>query len=228
MLTRYHHYSPIHNIVGFVVNMHDPVNFDIDLHLDEHTRTRYWNVIVNEYTFTEEDRPVRSRIAYRCRLKGIGIVSPPQRTTGQSESGSRTRPYDDAASKWLLRKAHKALREQIDLQNGWVLCSISDVDVYRRMLVTLYDPVSKMELSSILLSERFRRCFRPYDCGPSAYSGTGTRRERAVVPRDGRVEERIELERERDLEEKEDASEAFFAGQGSEERATITLARSSS
>jgi hypothetical protein len=63
----------------------------------------------------------------------------------------------------LIKEAHIAMIRQIDRQGGWVLCTISDCDVYNRILVTLYDPIMQTDLSSILLSEPYNKVFRPYN-----------------------------------------------------------------
>jgi len=80
-MTKYIHHQDIPDILGYVVNVHDAVNYDIDLFLDEELRKRYWNVITNTYTYQDEDLNSSSSnphapmigTTYRCRLKGIGI-----------------------------------------------------------------------------------------------------------------------------------------------------------
>jgi hypothetical protein len=89
----------------------------------------------------------------------------------------------------LIKEAHIAMIRQIDRQGGWVFCTISDCDVYNRILISLYDPITGMDLSSILLSEPYNKVFRPYNyvappndvpvqvpATPPAPPGPGTKR----------------------------------------------------
>ena len=50
-LTRYQRKKEISNVVGFVVNIHDATNFDIDLDLPEHLRREYHDVIAKRYSY---------------------------------------------------------------------------------------------------------------------------------------------------------------------------------
>jgi hypothetical protein len=60
-------------------------------------------------------------IAYRCRLKGIGI---------------NNSCYESA---YMESKFHFAfeVRKLIDRSDGWVTCNVSDIDVYHRILVDI-------------------------------------------------------------------------------------------
>lgn len=76
-MSKYSHYAPIAGIIGYIVNLHDPLNYDIDLcGLDETLKQRYSSIIRNTYTYKDEDGQVQTGTTYRCRLKGIGIQQP--------------------------------------------------------------------------------------------------------------------------------------------------------
>lgn len=154
---RYYHYKEIDNLVGYVVNIHDAVNYDIDLFLSDELKTRYSNVITNTYTY-QDDSGFNVGVAYRCRLKGIGL----HQTKKRPDDFSFRRKRHNANENRIIRLAQIDMTKQIDRQNGWVLCNISDVDVYKRLLVTLMDPITKDDLSLILLKSEYRSCFRPY------------------------------------------------------------------
>ncbi len=156
MISRYIHHEEITNVVGYVVNVHDAVNYDIDLILPDELVKRYQNVITNQYTYTREVDSKSEEVTgmtFRCRLKGIGI------NARQSEM-ARRRPNRKMSSP-ALREATISMIRQFDRFNGWVICTISDVDVYRRLLVTLYDPVSKRDLREILFADP-TGSFSPY------------------------------------------------------------------
>ena len=144
-------------IKGYVVYIHDSVNYDIDLDLSEEMVAQYWNVISNKYTYytTPEaalvQRPDASEqtkqvgVAYRCRIKGISALY---------------RKYNNKPR--LVHVAHQEVSRRIDRQNGWVLCQVGEVDIYRRLLVDLYDPITKENLNSILLQPKYSTVYRPY------------------------------------------------------------------
>lgn len=138
-------YPEVFPIWGYIVNVHDSVNFDIDLKLTPELHSRYSNVITNNYTYTDLVNGVNSTkasvgIAYRCRLKHVGL-------------SSRNKYF---------RAAHIEMIRHFDRQNGWVLCRISDVDIYRRLLVSVYDPITQEDLSQVLLKGRYAETFHPY------------------------------------------------------------------
>lgn len=120
------------DVRGFVVNVHDATNFDIDLHVSADTHERYREVISNHYTYKDMPpdyytAPDLAKVmamvpkvgtTYRCRLKGIGINS--------------------NTDTW---KATKIFCEVINLFNRsdhWITCTLSDIDVYERLLVEIY------------------------------------------------------------------------------------------
>jgi hypothetical protein len=161
MTSRYYHHQEVANIWGYVVNIHDACNYDIHFEFEPDLQKRYWNTIINKYTYADlsfDDlesikRPeTKIGTTYRCRLKGVGV----------SSWAKNKKPTID----FTMKEAHIAMIRQFDRQNGWVLCTISDVDIYRRLLVTLYDPITKRDLSEILLSEKYEGYFYPYALTP--------------------------------------------------------------
>ncbi len=173
----YTKHPDISGILGYIVNVHDPVNYDIDLFLSPQLRKKYSQVITNTYTYQDEGDTIRTGITYRCRLKGVGVVTSKQRKMKTSPSKIPNPEKDGNLFKslprhpgkkkdpvnFIIREAHIAIIRQFDRQNGWVICTISDVDIYRRLLVTLYDPITRKDLSEILLSEEYKDYFRPYN-----------------------------------------------------------------
>jgi len=113
---------------GFVVNVHDAINFDIDLSFTSSQRYHYRHVIQNDYKYKEEasDEAIKNRKAYRCRLKGIQLSS-------SSHKGGRGKSN-------TMAKATTDMEHMIDRSNGWVICVIDSVDVYNRLLIDLIDP----------------------------------------------------------------------------------------
>lgn len=143
-------HNDILDIAGFIVNIHDPINYDIDLDIPEFCQKKCKNVIYNDYTYkdlTDEwmnnpkiddlNRiPTKNRKAYRCRLRGIGISNP----------GTYFNPQ--------LNEILIKIKNFIDLADGWVVCNLSDTDIYHRLLVdiTINTPSCKIDLCDFILN----------------------------------------------------------------------------
>jgi len=132
---QYHRLREISSIIGFVVNIHDATNFDIDLQLTAEMRNKYYNVITNEYTYNDlgdeyvtnpnnvmdETLVPQTGITYRCRLRGIGINQLPS--------------SDQMRKSYIMTTDIKQLLDRTD---NWVSCTLSDIDVYQRLLVDVF------------------------------------------------------------------------------------------
>ena len=139
----YQKMKELRDIQGFVVNIHDVTNFDIDLILPKNVVWKYKNVINNEYKYqpipesflyqpneTVLQDTVTSK-AYRCRLKGIGV-------------------NHNAYNKKNNRHIHE-IKSMIDSADGWVTCNVSDIDVYHRLLVDI--KVNGLDVASYLIGK---------------------------------------------------------------------------
>jgi hypothetical protein len=149
-LNKYKHMREIYNVNGFIVNIHDATNFDIDLSIPAEIREKYSDVIVSEYKFKDMDddflenplletisqKPEQIGITYRCRLRGVGINQNPIRN-----------------HKWRMNQVCVDVKQLIDRCDNWVTCTISDIDVYRRLLVdiTIHTSTGSIILSDFLL-----------------------------------------------------------------------------
>lgn len=134
-----------------MVNVHDAINFDIDLSFTPAQKYQYRHVITNEYEYKElssgEER--KSSKAYRCRLKGIQLTA--QR--GSKEDNT------------TMKRATKDMVQMIDRCDGWVVCVIDTVDVYNRLLIDLVDPALFPEYYRSyrsMLFERYPDLFKKY------------------------------------------------------------------
>ncbi len=217
----YERFDRIENITGFVVNVYDPVSYDIDLQLDPELMEKYHRVIKSKYSYVDVPEALLSQdlsyfhnnrkdaysngnhsandmtklvkegTTYRCRLKGVAYNSSDSRAptngyaassftnytsnrydsslnvgsgysgTNHSEerspeacsySTSEHRPHRSEITN-LVKDWHIFMIRRIDTYNGWVRVSISDIDVYQRLLVVLYDPVTGENLNNLLLSQ---------------------------------------------------------------------------
>lgn len=137
------------NTQGFVVNVHDSTNFDIDIGINPKLHERYNNVISNEYYYkdfndeflrnpnSEVDVETSIGTTYRCRLRGIGINQLPKHL------------HYSKSNQLCLE-----IKQLIDRTDGWVICTLSDVDIYKRLLVDiiLYVPEGNINLKDYLLT----------------------------------------------------------------------------
>lgn len=129
---RYQRMKEIKNIIGFVVNVHDATNFDIDLELPPNTHEKYKDVISNQYVYQDpgpdflENPDINKLLAtptvigttYRCRLRGVGI----------NQSTYNT---------WKSSQICVEIKQLIDRTDGWIICTLSDIDVYQRLLIDI-------------------------------------------------------------------------------------------
>lgn len=138
---KYQKIRPTRGVKGFVVNIHDTTNFDIDLCFDSvdsvEVAQKYSQVVSNEYEYyvvntfedTKEtkgtngtkDPIIKTGRAYRCRLRGLGV--------NRCSIGGKVRRNN---------KFMYIIRNFIDSSDGWITCTISDIDVYQRLLVDMY------------------------------------------------------------------------------------------
>lgn len=145
---RYKRFKPIDNVKGFIVNIHDAINFDVDLDISTDIQNRYIDVITNSYsykniTFGPPNKPLPitmshqlTGMTYRCRLKGIAI-----------NQNNMSRNY--ARAKIISDKVKKL----IDIADGNIICSVSDIDIYRRLLIniTIVTSHGRINLTDYLL-----------------------------------------------------------------------------
>ena len=141
-------FPPFSRIIvpGYTVNVHDAINFDIDLFLTSAQRTRFRHVITNEYQYKEESstEKIKTGKVYRCRLKGIQVSD-----------------HNSKKSKAEMYAATRDVKHATDRSNGWVICAIDSIDVYNRLLVDILDPKTHESLKECLLSD-YGDLFTPY------------------------------------------------------------------
>lgn len=172
-LNRYQRIRQVSSVRGFVVNIHDATNFDIDLEIPDGLNHLYRDVIRNEYSYLDvspifgdivdegdsrnlrrsgsvDDRKLVISKTYRCRLKGIAI---------------NKIAYNNNAN--LRNTVLITINQLIDRSDGWVVCTLSDIDVYQRLLVdiTIHTPTQIINLKEHLLrlmADSANPIFYPY------------------------------------------------------------------
>lgn len=139
----------IYGIKGFIVNVHDATNYDIDLDIPEKIGNKYGNVISNSYTYKDLGYDFSGGFSlcpelekkgktYRCRLKGVGINH-----------------HNSWKNIWKQNQCSVEIKQLIDRTDGWVTCNLYNVDIYKRLLVDVIinTPSEKINLREFLLKK---------------------------------------------------------------------------
>jgi hypothetical protein len=122
--------------LAHVVAIRDPLNFHLDIYWPEEMSKRYESTIHYDYTFVSEELApgIYARPAYSCHLKGVEILQ---------------EDPDDFSN---MKEAYILISKRILRSGGWVLVSVSDIDVYRRILVNVFDVITRKSINQELLN----------------------------------------------------------------------------
>ena len=113
----------VHGVTGYIVNIHDAVNFDIDLSHKFNkvlpNKYSYYDLTYSQLTHLTKNVSIKPRegISYRCRLRGIKF----NRKGGASQINLIT----------------KRVRQLINKSDGWVTCNLYGTDIYNRVLTDI-------------------------------------------------------------------------------------------
>lgn len=134
----------IKNIYGFVVNIQDVLNFDIDFNQIEeynshnisetniflhnyksvHLHKKMYEYV--EYKDNFEETWTKKGYTYRCHLRGIDII------------GRKTKEEKTEREKKIIFSAKNDIDKLIKNNNRWVICNLGDIDIYNRILIDLF------------------------------------------------------------------------------------------
>jgi len=117
-----------YKIKGYVVNIWNIVNFQIDLDIPKNS----YDIHSDTYLYRDEDSDVKEGIVYRCRLRGVKI----------------TNDNHDEYKELLTM-----ITRRINKCNGFVIVRPYNIDNYHRLIVDLYDPITFENLTDIMLSK---------------------------------------------------------------------------
>lgn len=122
--------------LAYVVAIRDPLNLHLDIYWPEEIAQRYSSSIHYDYAFVSEELEpkVYSRSAYSCHLRGVEIIQ-----SSLNDFGN-------------MKEAYILISKRILQSGGWILVSVSDIDIYRRVLVNIFDVVGRKSLNHELLN----------------------------------------------------------------------------
>lgn len=141
--------------IAYVVAIQNPLNLHLDIYWQKDVEEKYSSAHHYSYEFISEefmemdrrnginpDDNVRTRNVYSCHLKGIEI-----NTIGNDFSS--------------MKEAFIYVTKNIYETNGWVLVSISDIDVYGRILINLFNIIDRYSINCKLLNMKNSRTGEP-------------------------------------------------------------------
>lgn len=134
----------MNKITSYVVNVHDALNFDIDIPISNE-----YTILPITYKYLNSDNILCISNSYRCRLQGINMKN--------------KQKY------YFTSFKHEKIAANIDITNiinycdGWVDVSISRIDMYNRLLVNIYVVINDeiQNLSNYLL-EKYPNLYENY------------------------------------------------------------------
>ncbi len=129
------HASSKETFVAFVTSIKDPLNLHLDIYFPPHIEEIYKNALSYEYKFLSEEYPesVQTRKTYVCHLKSIEIIK-------------------DENQRLNSKTAYIYLMQHVTVQGGWVLCSVGDVDINNRLLINIFDVITRVSINKGMLN----------------------------------------------------------------------------
>ena len=166
--------------LGFVVNIANPLNLDVDFGLTDEELEFYKleNVDFINYSYIDdEDKDLMIGKAHRCRMEGIiskkeyKSVSPIYGPRGyvQNEHGPRgcvQKEHGPRIYNNKIKLQSKLLHEIIyflDRTGGFVKYKITGVDIFKRAIISLFDPVSGESINNLILNPKYSIIYCKYE-----------------------------------------------------------------
>lgn len=119
--------------LAYVVTIKDPINLHLDIYWPDNIKCKYVDCIRYEYSFISEEtlnEGIINRNVYSCHLRDIEI---------------NTNPTN-------MKEASIILTKLINECNGWVLITVSDVDIYKRILINLFHIHTRTSINKKLMT----------------------------------------------------------------------------
>jgi len=129
-------------VKGFLVSINKSLTYDIDLQLDEEQTVVLSGAQTSSYSYHDyptdhlrnpDFTPLSELSAihgtcFRCRLKGINFT-------------------DNDAPIWKVNKITIFAKQLTDRGNGWVTCTVHQIDQYHRLIIDIQVTTTEGELS---------------------------------------------------------------------------------
>ncbi len=148
---------PIIRTTCYVVFVKNCLNLDIDYILTDDQAARYQDCISHDYTYSDmhpdtfELGQPRTGKAYRSRLLGI------------ASNGKKYKKFNQS-KQYLAQRATTDVMDAVMMTSGFFICELGDIDIFSRVLVTLYDPITMISLNQTILNS-YTAAFSKYNSG---------------------------------------------------------------
>lgn len=122
--------------LAYIVAIRDPLNLHLDIYWPKEIAKLYEGASNYNYTFVSEelDEVVYIRKAYLCHLRGVEII------------------FDEPDDFTNFKQAHIVLNRRTLRVGGWILITISDIDIYNRILVNIFDILTRESINQQLIN----------------------------------------------------------------------------
>lgn len=120
--------------LGYVVALQNPLNIHLQIYWPVSIENKYKSCCKYSYEFISEElnSDIHVGVVYSCHLKGIEIVN------------------DDNFIN-NMKEAYIYINKKITESLGWVLVSVGDIDVYKRILINMFDIKTRKSINNDLL-----------------------------------------------------------------------------
>lgn len=146
-------------MTGYVAHIYDILNYDISFNFNPILEKRYESAPHKEYIYqdveVDENYPfgptkISKEKAYRCRVRGL----------------LHTITNHELKTKEICKLNYTLMMtifRLLDIENGFITCTISDIDRYGRILVDIMFPSVNVNLTQVLLMSSYgNRFLREY------------------------------------------------------------------
>lgn len=133
--------------LAYITHIENCLNFDIDFPFtDSEIISNRFDLVSNtDYYYTQEDKGMTRGTTYRSRLEGVEISK-----------------INNSRTERIKKLASMEFNQIINRSGRFVKYEISGIDVYRRFVVRLFDPISNECLNDIFLQPKYSYVFSKY------------------------------------------------------------------
>ena len=120
--------------LAYVVALQNPLNIHLQIYWPQDVELKYRSCCKYTYEYVSEElgNDIHEGFVYSCHLKGIEII---QNVNGVSN----------------MKEAYVFISKRISQLLGWFLVSVSDIDVYSRILINMFDIITRKSINKEIL-----------------------------------------------------------------------------
>jgi hypothetical protein len=156
-MASFNNVSQSSKVVGYVTNIITPTILDIDLKIPAKEKEFYKHAIRTEYIYQDFDTKTHkfseniNGKTYRCKVRNLTT----NYNLSSNEGVKRSKEYIN----FKLKSVKSEMHRQLNMQGGFTFVNVYGIDNQHNIIVDLYDPITKLNITSIHLSEKHRELF---------------------------------------------------------------------